>query len=140
MESYLERQFEIRVGEVDTDMRLALGFEREMGDLLNNAQTNNARWFGVMASEPLRQVFEAALDLPDSFGTLDLDRQLGEFKARAEQRLGTSDLEELASPENIDIIRQRFLGAVTIAGGQQNFPTSGASAILTTIQTSLGQF
>ena len=140
MENYLERQFEIRIGEVDPNMRLALGFEREMSELLQNAASNNARWFGIMASEPLRQVFEGALSLPDSFGALDLDRQLVDFTARAEAQFGTSDVAELASKENVDAIVQRFLSSVTFESQNLAATSSSASVLLSSIQAGFNQF
>ena len=134
LDSYLTRQFEQRVGEVDPDMRLALGFERELTDLLGNAASNTARWFGVMASEPLRQVFEKALNLPSSFGALDLDRQLSDFLDRAEARYGTADLTVLAEPENAQTVVRDFLSNTSISAGGTGGGVNAASVILGSIQ------
>ncbi|MCH2165454.1 MAG: DUF1217 domain-containing protein [Marinovum sp.] len=136
--TYLERQFEIAVGNVDPNMRLAIGFEREFDQLLENATSNNARWFGVMASEPLRAVFEGALGLPDAIGTLDLEQQLGVFQERAESRLGSADLATLSAEETRADLIQRFLSTVTLTPESTSAPRSGASVILSNVQGSLG--
>lgn len=49
---YRDRQFEIAAGEVDTDMRLALGLSRDLGDIAKSPQGNDAKWFTVMATPP----------------------------------------------------------------------------------------
>lgn len=138
LDQYMTRQFEIRIGEVDPDMRLALGFEREMGALLGNAGSNNARWYGIMASEPLRTVFEKALNLPDSFGTLDLERQLTDFQTRAEARYGTADIARLATGDLAGQVVRDFLTTGAINAGVPGGPTSAASLILGSIERSFG--
>ncbi|MEM8958646.1 MAG: DUF1217 domain-containing protein [Pseudomonadota bacterium] len=113
-ERYLERQFEIRVGDIDPNLRIALSFERELGDAVASATSNDAQWFKVMASPQLRTVFETAFNLPASFATLDLDRQLGDFKSRSQSMFGTSELAELLTPDRIEQMRERYLTVATI--------------------------
>ncbi len=107
--NYLDRQFEIRIGERDPTMRFALAMERDLGRIIDTGTSNNARWFGVMASGPLREVFETVFQLPDSFGTLDIDRQLGDLKSRAQRFFGTSELADFVGPDLIEDLRQRYL-------------------------------
>ena len=108
--NYLDRQFEVQIGEQDGTMRIAIAMQRELENLLANTTTNNSRWYGVMASEPLRDVFETVLNLPgDSFGALNLDRQLKDFKARAVATFGTDELSELGSGELLKEIRSFYL-------------------------------
>lgn len=113
-ERYLERQFEIRVGDIDPDLRIALSFERELGDAVASASSNDAQWFKVMASPQLRTVFETAFNQPSAFATLDLDRQLADFKSRSQSMFGTSELAELLTPDRIEQMRERFLTVATI--------------------------
>ncbi|MCR9088208.1 MAG: DUF1217 domain-containing protein [Rhodobacteraceae bacterium] len=113
-ERYLERQFEIRVGDIDPDLRIALSFERELGDAVASASSNDAQWFKVMASPQLRTVFETAFSQPSAFATLDLDRQLADFKSRSQSMFGTSELAELLTPDRIEQMRERFLTVATI--------------------------
>ena len=134
-ELYRDRQFEIASGNVDPDMRLALGLDRDLGDIVSRAGlSQDAQWFTVMATPPVRKVFEVALNLPASFGTLDIDRQLSEFKTRAQKAFGTSDLVELNLPESRDAIRTRFLALSQLAtfGTAQR---SSASIALTLLQS-----
>ena len=86
--AYRARQFEVAVGAQSPDMRLALGLERELADLAARDLSENAMWFTVMATPPLRTVFESAFGLPPSIGTLDIDRQLELFKDRARAAFG----------------------------------------------------
>lgn len=114
--AYQDQQFEISVGETDTNLRLALGIERELAMINDDAEsTNDTRWYSIMASTSLRTVFEKALGLPDSFGSLDLDQQLEEFKARAEQRFGTSEIADFADEELLDKLTTQFLVGAEIA-------------------------
>lgn len=127
-QSYMDRQFESAIGESDTNMRIALSLERDLGNLVALGGGTDTQWFSVMASTPLRKVFETALGLPSSFGSLDLDQQLNVFKDRAEQRFGTSKVSDFADPEKLDSLRNRFL----LLSGQQGTTTysSGASVVL----------
>lgn len=103
------RAFEAAVGEQDGTMRMALHLEQGMADVVKQSENANARWFGVMGNTPLRRVFETALGLPSSFGAIDLDQQLTQFKDRAESAFGTADIGELASEENREKIIRLFM-------------------------------
>jgi len=91
----------------------------------------DAMWFGVMASGPLRAVFEAVFSLPDSFGTLDVDDQLSVFKDRSEGMFGTSDLTQLNTPETLNQLRDTYLFRSDLA---VQGPSSSASLILSLLQ------
>ncbi|PZX15068.1 uncharacterized protein DUF1217 [Palleronia aestuarii] len=133
-DAYQDRQFEIAVGESDSNMRLAMSFERELATINDQTElSDNARWYSVMASPPLRKVFETALGLPQSFGTLDLDRQLTEFRDRAERVFGTSDVTDFADPDMQKEALRLFLVRGQIADGQSQMG-SGASIALTLLQ------
>jgi len=124
-ERYLARQFEIKVGEQDPTLRIAISFERELGQAAEQGLSNNARWFNIMASRPLREVFETVFNLPQSFGTLDIDRQLSDLKDRAQSFFGTNEVTELLVPEKANEIRDRFLFQSGIG-----FPSSPALTLL----------
>lgn len=109
VETYLDRQFEIRIGEANPTMRFALALERDLSQIVNTASSNDAQWFAIMASKPMREVFETVFQLPASFGTLDIDRQLGDLKARSEQFFGTSRLADYVLPENLENLRLQYL-------------------------------
>jgi hypothetical protein len=129
--AYLVRQFEIAVGDGDQSMRLALTLDRALPDIAGRAVADDTKWLTVMGDPPLRKVFETALGLPSAFGALDLDRQLADFKARAERVFGVSDFAELASPEMQDEVLRTFLARAQLTGDLgAPAPSAPALAIL----------
>jgi hypothetical protein len=106
---YRTQSFEVAVGSVNTNMRLALGLERELQNVLGSTTGADARWFSVMGQASVRKVFEAAFGLPATLAVVDLDLQLATFKKKAEAYFGTSDLAEMAKPENLERLRELFL-------------------------------
>jgi Protein of unknown function (DUF1217) len=106
---YRTRQFESAVGQQNGDFRLALNAERELGALAAKSSSNDTKWFSVLGSPPLRKVFETALRLPASIGTIDIDRQLAVFKSRAESKFGTSDLAQFKDPAKLETLLRSFL-------------------------------
>lgn len=135
VDAYRTRQFEIAAGEVDPDMRLALGFSRDVAEIASRQSlSNDGMWFTIMSNPPVRRVFESALSLPKSFGALDLDQQLGEFKSRSRQRFGTDDVTTLSQSDKSAEIVDKFLvrsqiDAISTAG------FSGASIALALLQS-----
>ncbi len=130
---YQDRSFEVAVGEIDPDMRLALSLDRDLGAIAARDVTNDTKWFTIMGSPPLRKVFETAFNLPSSFGTLPLDKQLETFKSRAESQLGTDDIAAFSSPERIEDLRRKFFLLSSI----NQFPTGQAGSVaLTLLQSS----
>ncbi|WP_126978927.1 DUF1217 domain-containing protein [Frigidibacter oleivorans] len=128
--AYLERQFEVAVGEADPGLRLALNAQRALPELAAEDASADTKWFRVLGSAPLRSLFETAFGLPsDSFGGLDLDQQLAVMKDRAGPVLGSDDLAVLADPERLDRLIRTYLARAEIAGTAT--ATSGASAALT---------
>lgn len=105
---YTDRSFEQALGQTNNAMRLALNAEREMGAVGSDETSNRTKWFTIMGTPPLRSVMEGALNLPASFATLELDRQLEVFMDRSEQTFGTSDVAELAQPDLLGRILDRY--------------------------------
>jgi hypothetical protein len=97
------------IGEQDDNMRLAMNTERELGVLAARSISENAKWFTIMGSEPLRQVFEGALGLPTSFSSLDLDQQLSTFQEKTSQVFGSDDVSQFSDPDKIEALVRRFL-------------------------------
>jgi len=106
---YEARRFEAAVGEQDNDLRLALNLQSALSDLLADTSGDRARWFALMGSPPLRKVFETALGLPESFGRLDIDRQLAAFQDRSRAVFGTADLADFADDARREGLIRRFL-------------------------------
>ena len=122
---YEARSFEAAVGEQDPSLRLALNLERELPELAGRGISERAKWFTIMGTPPLRQVFETAFGLPASFGTLDVDRQLDVFQSKAEAVFGSSDPSRFADPEVREELTRRFLALSQI---KQGFGTSTSAA------------
>ena len=132
--AYKERQFEIAVGNESSDMRLALGFERDLGALAKRDLSVDGMWFEIMATPPVRQVFEKAFSLPTAVGTLDIDRQLEIFKEKSQAFFGTESPAEFTAPEKREELTRRFLisSELNATGGSY----SSASVALTLLQSS----
>lgn len=131
---YRSQQFEVAVGEQDENMRLALYTERSLADLVDGGESNDTKWFKIMGTPPLREVFETALGLPDSFGQLDIDMQLKNFKEYSQKQFGTSELSDFADAELQDKLVQKFL----VRGQLDEYQaTSSGSIALTLLQNSV---
>jgi len=109
IERYETKSFEVAVGEVNDDMRLALNFNNSLSDVVESNSGQDAQWFAILGSPPLRAVFEAALGLPPSIGVIDIDQQLDAFKQSARSNFGTDDVSELANPDDEDKMIRLFL-------------------------------
>ena len=126
------RSFEVAVGNQDESLRLAMNAERELQDIGQYNATDNARWYRIMGTPPLRQVFEIAFGLPTGFGQLDIDRQLDEFKEAARSKLGVESMDDFASAETRERLIQTYLlrNQIRDISGQ-----SAQSIALTLLQT-----
>ena len=129
LSAYKTRAFEVAVGTQNDDLRLALNAERELADLAKKTTTSNdARWYSVLGSTPLRRVFEKALGLPSSFATLDIDRQLEVMKDKAKSQLGSDQLADFSDAAAKETLLRRFLVRSEAEAYRAQF---GASAALT---------
>ncbi len=124
---YRQRGFEVAVGEQNGDLRLALNLERELPDLAKRSGSDDLLWFTVMGNAPLRQVFQRALGLPDSFAAVSLDRQLATFKDRAERQFGSESLRQFSDPKKMDDLISQFFARSTAGSGGGT--ARGASAL-----------
>lgn len=131
---FRRRSFENAVGDSDQSLRLALNAERELAVLASNTGRGDTGWLRIMGTPPLRTVFETALGLPDGFAQLDLDRQLDEFKRRAADRLGITDLQQLLDQGVRDKLVERFLLQDQIRGVTVQSSSAIALTMLQSIQ------
>lgn len=107
--AFRERQFEVAVGYQEDDFRLAMNFEREIVDIATGNDSEDTKWFRIMGNPPLRSVFEIALGLPNSFGQLDLDRQLEGLRQKMDQLTGNSEISQFVDKVSSEKLVQRFL-------------------------------
>ncbi|MEZ5777390.1 MAG: DUF1217 domain-containing protein [Paracoccaceae bacterium] len=106
---YEAHRFEEAVGEQSDQMRLAMNAERELAALARRDLSADAKWYSVMASAPLREVFQTALGLPSTFAAVDIDQQLGVLKERAQRHLGSPDIAQFSDTGKIEDIVRLFL-------------------------------
>jgi len=130
--AYLERAFEVAVGDVDQNMRLALGFRREMKDIAANPGQGDTGWYKILGSAPMRKVVETAFGLPSTFSSLDLDKQVATLKTRAVQVLGSNNVAEISASEQVDALIDRFL--IRAQTGDRATDYSSAAGALTLLQ------
>lgn len=136
IDDYYTRSFEIAVGDVNNDMRLAFTLEREITELAASASTEDTKWFTLMGNPPLRQVFETALGLPDGFGTLDIDQQLEVFQDRLFSATGSSDISQFTDADSRADMVQLFLLRSEIRNGPSaNTPGMAALTILSSVSS-----
>ncbi|MCM2561892.1 DUF1217 domain-containing protein [Lutimaribacter sp. EGI FJ00015] len=130
---YRKQQFEQAVGEQDNAMRLALNADRQLPEIAGGSSSENARWFRIMGTAPLREVFEVALGLPKSFGQIDIDQQLQVFQEKARGQLGLESVGDLARPEVREQLVQRYLLRTQVAEAVVTGPASVALSLLQNI-------
>jgi hypothetical protein len=109
VDQFQRREFENAVGEQDASLRIALNADRELAAIATEPGSENALWFRILGSPPLRKAFDVALGLPESFAQLDLDRQLDEIKSRAAQRLDIQSPRDLADKETRETLTRQFI-------------------------------
>jgi hypothetical protein len=108
--AYKSRQFEIAVGDQNSDLRLAMNAQRELTALAAKTTSGeDTKWFTILGNAPLRKVFESALGLPSSIGALDIDVQLKTFKDKANAQLGSNMVSQFSDPTKVENLVRRFL-------------------------------
>lgn len=128
MEQWKERRFETAVGESNNDYRLALNARRELADLAESSSSENTKWLRIIGDVPLWSVVRQALNLPESFGSLDLDLQLTGLKARAKSIFGAEEVSQFTDETKVEKLIQRFLVTSSLNSGE--LATSPALTIL----------
>ena len=129
-EAYRERQFEVAIGTQDESMRLALNADRELESVSQKSGSEDTRWFLILGSPPLRQVFETALGMPSSFSQLDLDRQLDMLKDRSDALFGSDTVSQFADPEARERLVERYLLMDQIKAAPSSSPAEIALTLL----------
>lgn len=123
--------FEIAVGEVDGNMRIALSAQHSLVELANSGSSDDALWFKVMGTPPLRSFFETMLGLPKAFGQIDIDRQLGIFQDRLGRLTGSESISQFSDSDSLKKITSTFLARSQIdAFGSGTSPASNALTLL----------
>lgn len=128
LQRFRELRFEEAVGAADEDMRLALALQRDLRRVASQPVSEEARWFTVLGTPSLRRVFETAFNLPGSFASLDLDRQVEVLRNRTGRLTGSPEIAQFADSARIDrLINQFFVGAQI---GRTGSFTQGSAALV----------
>lgn len=130
--AYRTQQFEVGVGNQDENMRLAISLGRELGTVLGRNTSENGKWFTIMGTPPLRKVFEAALGLPSSTASLDLDVQLRTFKDKATRVFGSDTVSQFSDSAMQEKLTRLFLVRTEISNA--SFGGSAAANALSLLQ------
>jgi len=132
--AYVERSFEIAIGEQDEDMRLALSLDRELVKIAEDGGSGDTQWYNILASSPVKLMFEAALFLPSGFDSAPIEQQVQVLKDATSSHVGGDDLSVFLDVENRDKLRTRYLMASQIESVQG---VDGASVALSLLQNEL---
>lgn len=95
-DEFMWQKFMTSVSEVNSSIGTALQFQKSIPGLASNSMSENAKWYSVLGSTLMRNVFETALGLPDGFSQIDIDKQLEMIQEKAETRFGISSFSDLA--------------------------------------------
>lgn len=106
---FTSRRFEEALGASDQSMRLALSLRRDLVEIAQQPVSENARWFAVMGTPPLREVFETAFGLPKAFGALDIDRQLDTLRTRANAAFGDPGIAQFQDTAKLETLVRNYL-------------------------------
>ncbi|MEL7463881.1 MAG: DUF1217 domain-containing protein [Pseudomonadota bacterium] len=128
IDDYIANAFEISVGEQNVDLRLGLSLQTGLENVVRQVRSNDARWFQILGTGPLRTVVARALGVPDASAAIDVDKQVEIFKDRAVRTFGTDEVAEFLEPERLDQIRTLFALGTTRDSG-----SFGATAATTPI-------
>lgn len=131
--AYERRQFEAAVGEQSDTLRLALNAERELPLLAAKSSSEDTKWYSVMGSAPLRQVFQTVLGLPSSFAAIDIDQQLGVLKEKSDRMFGSEGISQFADADKMTKLIRTF---VTRSDASTLPAAAGGAAALQLLQAS----
>lgn len=131
---YNTRAFETAVGAQNNEYRIALNAEREIAVLAARSESEDAKWYTILGSAPLREAFQTALGLPSSFASIDLDTQLSMIKAKARSMFGSDTVSQFAEAAKMDkLVRTYILRAESGAVTSGSSPGSVALQLLSSL-------
>lgn len=126
--AYEAEAFEIAVGDVDSNMRLALNFQRDVESIMADGASDEAIMFRLLGNVPVRTVLESALNLPIDVRQLTIERQAEIFDERLQSVFGLQNITELQDTEVATEIIERFHAIEATRSGPSAL-TPGATAL-----------
>lgn len=127
---YRSSSFETSVGEQDETLRIALNADRLLSDIASEDSSDRTKWLSVIGNEPLLQLVQGALGLPDSVAQLDLDRQIEIYDEKLQRQMGF-EISDLVEDESRDALIERFLLRSSINTADTSSPGAMALTLLT---------
>lgn len=109
LKNYERKLFEISVGEVDNNIRLALNAETELKEISLIDTSENTKWYSILSSPPLRKVFETRFSLGSQFGIIDIDRQVNILKKHVKSAFGEDTISQFSDPTKTDKLIKSFM-------------------------------
>lgn len=109
VERYNTQAFEVAIGGIDPNLRLAASLEREIGAVVAKGASEKANWFHVLGNPALREVFLGAMQLPKSIASMDIDRQAEVMMEKATRIFGSSELSEFTESDQREKLTRLFL-------------------------------
>jgi hypothetical protein len=113
VDKYMRQALEENAGQENEGVRLALYFERKAPTITS--------FYQVLADPALAEVVRTLLQLPDSFATADIDKQVKLFESRI-------DIEDLSDPEALGKLMTRFTSLWEVAN-----PTATPQSLTTVL-------
>lgn len=105
---YKSSSFETSVGEQDETLRIALNADRVLVDIAGEDSSDRTKWLSILGNEPLLQLVQTALGLPESVAQFDLDRQIEIYDEKLQRQMG-SEITDLVNEDKRDALIERFL-------------------------------
>ena len=127
---YKSSSFETSVGEQDETLRIALNADRVLVDIASEDSSDRTKWLSILGNEPLLQLVQTALGLPESVAQLDLDRQIEIYNEKLQRQMG-AEITDLVNEDKRDALIERFLLRSSINSIDTSSPGAMALTLLT---------
>ena len=129
-DKYLTLSFEAAVGEKNNAIRLALYAKRELSELAAEKNTERTKFYKILGTPQLREIFETYLRLPKSFGRLDLEKQVEILQSKINSRFGFESIAQFSHAENQKKLIEGYLLQSEINTNAALTPQSSALMLL----------
>lgn len=115
--AHLQAEFELRVGEADNDLRVALYAQRELASIARGEGSETGKWFQILGSPPLAQFVQTAFGFGANLVKLPIDSQVTALQSAAKRYLGIADIARLAEPAVLERAIGLYLARAQLDGG-----------------------
>jgi len=109
VKKFQTQQFQVAVGDQDQNLRMALNAQTEVAALATSTASDTTKWYKVIGNTALATVFQKALGLPTSVGSLNVDQQLSIYQAKAATVFGSSGFSQFSDTAKMDSLVKKFL-------------------------------